>query len=188
MHHNAFTATGHCTALFSFSSFVQFVVATRDIFKSKRSNAERWTLQSTHCRNQIMQCYWMPQIQVFREQFEQILQKDLRRWHFEVNMLTRGRPQRSTRMQLHSQHSWHSMNFHVQYIWISLHFHGSSSWQVNLRAELVSLQCMCYTQSPKYVDCLPVQRVCRVQILWKQNWLIGSSHASENKGWQKTHS
>lgn len=38
------------------------------------------------------------------------------------------------------------------------HFHGSSWFQVNLRAERVSLQCMCYTQSPKYVQSLPVQR------------------------------
>ena len=59
----------HCMA--AFYSFVEFVLLRGQLQEkfSKSPNAERWTLQPMHCRKQIMQCYWMPQIQVFREQF-----------------------------------------------------------------------------------------------------------------------
>ena len=63
------------------------------------------------------------------------------------------------------------------------HFHGSSWFQVNLRAERVSLQCMCYTQSPKYVQSLPVQRrvwycgiFLRKEIVWKKRPIGSLAH------------
>lgn len=151
----------HCMAKksYSFLAFIRVRFTSWICFLetfSKSPNAERWTLQSMHCRKQIMQCYWMPH-QVFREQFEQILQKDLRSWHFEVNMLTRGTPW--SRHEYTNATAFTAFHEFARANTSEFHFHGSSwFWFVNLRAERVSLQCMCYTQSPKYEKSLPVQR------------------------------